>query len=88
MEAISLEGKGLLAKNMGFRVVTHTTVGENGNHLTGVNVLTHLQCLFFTQANSKMCFLSHCYFPRSAYMNSILSNNMALGMASVGLYFI
>lgn len=50
MEAISLEGKGLLAKNMGFRIETYAIMGQNGDHLTGVNDLNQMRWLFYTVA--------------------------------------
>lgn len=40
VKAISLEDKGLRAKNTGFGILTHAITGWNGNHLTGANVLT------------------------------------------------
>lgn len=40
VKAISLEDKGLRAKNTGFGILTHAITGWNGNHLTGANVFT------------------------------------------------
>lgn len=51
VKAISLEDKGLRAKNTGFGIVTHAITGCNGNHLTGADVFAPLCAPLFSTAS-------------------------------------